>query len=93
LFSTSSSPAADRRQSTALARQTRRDIEQIIARVEVETTAEQARAFITAHALTNVATLVAQAEAHMKIAPAGAPFYEALVTSYAMSAGHRIAKL
>ncbi|RRJ85683.1 hypothetical protein EG850_12230 [Gulosibacter macacae] len=93
LFSTSASTAADRRQSSALARQTRRDIDQIAARVEVETAAEQARAFLVSHAMTNVATLVNQAESHMKIAPAAAPFYEALITSYAINAGQRIARL
>lgn len=82
-----------RRTGGALARQTQREIDQIAARVEVENTAEQARAFLTASALTNVATLVSQAEAHMKVAPAGAQFYENLIASYAISAGQRIARL
>lgn len=62
LFSISPGAAAERRQSNALARQTRQEIEQITARVEVEATAESARAFLVSHALTNVATLVTQAE-------------------------------
>lgn len=93
LFSTPPSTAAERRQSNTLARQTRQEIEQITARVEVEATAESARAFLVSHALTNVATLVSQAEAHMKVAPAGGQFYEQLISSYAISAGQRIARL
>lgn len=93
LFSMSPGTAAERRQSNALARQTRQEIEHITARVEVEATAESARAFLVSHALTNVATLVAQAEAHMKVAPAGGQFYEQLIASYAISAGQRIARL
>lgn len=93
LFSISPGTAAERRHSNALARQTRQEIEQITSRVEVEATAESARAFLVSHALTNVATLVTQAEAHMKVAPAGGQFYEQLIASYAVSAGQRIARL
>ncbi len=93
LFAVTPGGAAERRHSSALARQTRQEIEQIGARAEVESTAESARAFLVSHAMTNVATLVSQAEAHMKIAPAGAQFYEQLIASYAISAGQRIARL
>lgn len=93
LFSMSPAAVSDRRQSQALARQTRRDVEQIAARVEVEATAESGRAFLVAHALTNVGALVSQAEALMKVAPAGGQFYENLIASYAIGAGQRIAKL
>lgn len=93
LFSISPGAVAERRQSNALARQTRQEIEQITSRVEVEATAESARAFLVSHALTNVATLVTQAEAHMKVATAGGQFYEQLIASYAISAGQRIARL
>jgi len=87
-------PSGDgRRSGGAFSRSNKREIEQIGARVELETAAEQARAFMVAHAMTNVATLVNQAEAHMKIAPAGAPFYEQLIASYALSAGQRISRL
>lgn len=93
LFSISPGAATERRQSNVLARQTRQEIEQITSRVEVEATAESARAFLVSHALTNVATLVSQAEAHMKVAPAGGHFYEQLIASYALGAGQRIARL
>lgn len=93
LFSISPGTAVERRHSTALARQTRQEVERIKSRVEVEATAESARAFLVSHALTNVATLVTQAEAHMKVAPAGGQFYEQLIASYAISAGQRISRL
>lgn len=82
-----------RRPSSALSRANKREIDQIVQRVEVEAAAEQGRAFLAAHALTNVATLVHQAEAHMKVAPAGAAYYEALIASYAISAGRRIGQM
>ncbi|GEK80134.1 hypothetical protein [Agrococcus baldri] len=87
------STSEGRRPNAAVARQTRREVEQIGSRVEIEATAEQGRAFLTAMALTNVATLVAQAEAHMKIAPGGAQFYESIIASYAINAGRRIGNL
>lgn len=78
--------------SGGLARQMKREVEQVAARTEVAAVTEQAQAFLASQAMTNVATLVVQAEAHMRIAPAGAPYYEALITSYALGAGQRIAR-
>lgn len=69
------------------ARVTRREIEQVAAQ------AEQARAFLTSQVLTNIATLVTQAEAQTRIAPGGAQFYEAIITGYALGAGQRIGQL
>ena len=69
------------------ARVTRREIEQVAAQ------AEQARAFLTSQVLTNIATLVTQAEAQTKVAPGGAQFYEAIITGYALGAGQRIGQL
>lgn len=86
-------PNDRRRASTGLARQTRREIEQIAARVKIEATAEQARAFLTASAMTNIATLVNQAESRMKVAPEGAQFYESLIAAYAISAAQRIGRM
>lgn len=73
-----------------LARQVKREVEQVSARAEVAAVAEQAHAFHASIAMTNVATLVSQAEAHMKIAPAGAQFYEAIIAGYAIGAGQRL---
>lgn len=69
------------------ARQTRRQVEQVAAQ------AEQARAFLTSQVLTNIATLVTQAEAQTRIAPGGAQLYEAIITGYALGAGQRIGRL
>lgn len=87
-------PSGDgRRLGSGLARQTRREVEQIAARVEVEATEEQARVFLASCAMTNIATLVSQAESHMKVAPAGAQYYESLLAAYAISAGQRIGRM
>ena len=75
------------------ARVTRREIEQGAAQAEVAAQAEQARAFLTSQVLTNIATLVTQAEAQTRIAPGGAQFYEAIITGYALGAGQRIGQL
>ena len=75
------------------ARVTRREIEQVAAQAEVASQAEQARAFLTSQVLTNIATLVTQAEAQTRIAPGGAQFYEAIITGYALGAGQRIGQL
>lgn len=75
------------------ARVTRREIEQVATQAEVAAQAEQARAFLTSQVLTNIATLVTQAEAQTRIAPGGAQFYEAIITGYALGAGQRIGQL
>ena len=74
-------------------RVTRREIEQVAAQAEVVAQAEQAQAFLTSQVLTNIATLVTQAEAQTRIAPGGAQFYEAIITGYALGAGQRIGQL
>lgn len=90
-----SGPAAsgNRRPSGALARATQREMEQITARTEVEAHAAQGRAFAASVAMTGIAALVVQAEAHMKVAPAGAQFYEAILSAHAMGAAQRISQL
>lgn len=53
---------------------------------------EHAQSYLTATALCNTATLVAQAKAHAKTAPEGAHLYEAIVTAYAQGAIQRLQK-
>lgn len=77
---------------SGLARQTKREAEQVAANTEIAAVREQGNAFLASVALTNTATLVMQAEAHMKVAPSGAQFYEALITSYAIGAGQRLGR-
>lgn len=79
--------------SGSIVRQTKREVEAVAANTEIAAVREQAHAFLASQALTNVATLVTQAEAHMKLAPGGAQFYEAIITSYALGAGQRIGRL
>lgn len=78
--------------NSRLARQTHREVERQVARTEVAAVREQATAFLASQALTNTATLVSQAEAHMKIAPGGAQFYEQIISAYAMGAVSRISR-
>lgn len=78
--------------SGGLVRQTKREVEQIAASTEVAAVREQGYAFLASQAMTNVTTLISQAEAQMKIAPGGAQFYEAIIAGYAIGAGQRIAR-
>ncbi|MFV0434098.1 MAG: hypothetical protein ACK5LO_08980 [Leucobacter sp.] len=76
--------------SGGLARLTKREVEQVAARVEVEAVREAGHAFLTSVAMTNVSVLVNQAELHVKTNPATAPFMEQLVTGYAIGASRRL---
>lgn len=79
--------------SRGTARAMKQEVELVGARAEIAAVTEQAHAFLTSQALTNVATLVTQADAHMQIAPGGAQFYEAIISAYAVGAGQRITRL
>lgn len=78
--------------SGSLAKQAKRQQDEIALRVERAVLDEQARAFHASVALTNAATLVAQAEAHMRTVPAGREAYEAIVFGYTMGAANRISR-
>lgn len=80
------------RVSGGLARQMRRETEVLAANVELAAVREQGQAFLTAQALSNVSTLVQLAEAQMRIAPGGAPYYEAIIGTYAVGAAQRVAR-
>ncbi|MDQ1204643.1 hypothetical protein [Microbacterium sp. SORGH_AS_0862] len=75
-----------------IARQSRRETEQVAANADVMAMAEQGAAFLHSVALSNVATLVSQAEAYMKVAPAGGAYYEAIIANYAITAGQRLSR-
>lgn len=79
--------------SRGVSRVLQQEVDAVHARTEIAAVAEQAHAFLAAQAMTNVATLVSQAEAHMQVAPGGAQFYEQIISSYALSAGQRIGRL
>jgi hypothetical protein len=76
----------------SMVRQIKREVEQVAASTEIAAVRGQGHAFLASQALTNVATLVSQAEAQMKIAPAGAQFHEAIIAVYAIGAGQRISR-
>lgn len=74
----------------AVARQARRETEAVAAQAELAAVTEQARAFLAAQALTNTATLVAQAQAQAQFAPGGSGYYEQIVAAYALGAARRV---
>ena len=78
-------------QSRGVARIQRRDMDVLAARAELAHATDQARAFLASSALGNVSTLVGLAEQCYEVAPAGAPYYEAIVRAYGMGATRSIA--
>lgn len=77
--------------SRAVARQSRREVDVVLGRAEVAHTVDQARAVLTSSALSNTAALVSLAEQCYEAAPAGAPYYEAIVKAYGFGAARAIA--
>ena len=53
---------------------------------------DQARAVLAAGALNNAAALVGLAEQAHQVAPAGNPYYQAIIRAYALSAAQDIAE-
>lgn len=84
------STATGQRVSGGVARQVKRETEQVAGATEIASVREQAHAFLTSQVMSNAATLVMQAEALMRIAPAGAQFYESAITGYAIGAARRL---
>ena len=78
--------------SRAVARSTRREIEVTLGRAEVTHAADQARAVLASGALSNVSALVGLAEQCYEVAPAGAPYYQAIVQAYSLSAARAISR-
>jgi hypothetical protein len=75
-----------------LARQTKREAETIAARTELAQLTDGARALLTSSALTNIGTLVSQAEQMMQLAPSGARYYELIINAYGVGAANSIAR-
>lgn len=76
----------------AVARATKREVEQTAARAEIAAVREQGHAFLTSIAMTNLSVLVNQAESHVRTNPATAPFMEQLITGYSIGASQRLAQ-
>ena len=72
--------------SRAVARATRRRTDAVLGRAEVTHARDQARAVLAAAALVGLA-----AQAH-QVAPAGDPYYQAIIRAYALSAAQDIAE-
>lgn len=78
--------------SRAVARATRRRTDAVLGRAEVVHVRDQARAVLAAGALNNTAALVGLAEQAHQVAPAGDPYYQAIIRAYALSAAQDIAE-
>lgn len=72
--------------SRAVARATRRRTDAVLGRAEVTHARDQARAVLAA------AALVGLAEQAHQVAPAGDPYYQAIIRAYALSAAQDIAE-
>lgn len=75
-----------------LARQAKRQQEELALRTEQAAIQEQARAFLTSQAMTNVSALILQARAHTQVEPGGADIYEGLIRGYGAGAMGRISR-
>ena len=78
--------------SRAVARATRRHTDAVLGRAEVTHARDQVRAVLAAGALNNTAALVGPAEQAHQIAPAGDPYYQAIIRAYALSTAQDIAE-
>ena len=78
--------------SRAVARATRRQTDAVLGRAEVTHARDQARAVLATGALNNTAALVGLAEQAHQIAPAGDPYYQAVIRAYALSTAEDIAE-
>ena len=78
--------------SQAVARAARWRTDAVLGRAEVTQARDQARAVLAAGALNNTAALVGLAEQAHQVAPAGDPYYQAIIRAYALSAAQDIAE-
>ena len=76
----------------AVARATHRRTDVVLGRAEVTHARDQVRAVLAASALNNTAALVGPAEQAHQIAPAGDPYYQAIIRAYALSTAQDIAE-
>lgn len=77
--------------SRAVARSARREVDAVLGRAEVAHARDQVRALLAAGALSNTAALVGLAEQCYAVAPAGAPYYEAIIKAYGLGAAQAVA--
>ena len=79
-------------QSRSLARTAQRRLDELAADSQLAHATDQARAFLAASAMGNVATLSALAESCYQTAPAGATYYHAILRAYGIKAARGIAQ-
>jgi len=78
--------------SRAVERRIAREVDGVLARAAVAHASDQARAVLTAGALHNVGALAGLAEQCAQVAPAGGPYYEAILRAYGLSAAQAVAE-
>lgn len=74
-----------------VARQTKREVDTVAARTEVAHVTDQARAFLTGSAATNIITLYGMAEQGLQSAPAAASDVLDVLHAYSRGAAYQIA--
>ncbi|RRD24777.1 classical arabinogalactan protein 9 [Actinomyces bowdenii] len=78
-------------QSRQVARSAQRQLDELASQSQVAHSRDQARAFLAASAIGNVTTLAALAQASYQAAPAGGPYYQAILRAYGVGATRGIA--
>ena len=76
-----------------LARARRRDLAALEARTELAHATDQARALLAASAMHNLAALGALADQLYQVTPTAAPYYDAIIHTYAATAARTITTL
>lgn len=79
--------------SRAVARRVDRQVDGVLAQAALAHSADQARAVLAAAALHNVGALAGLAEQCAQVAPAGGPYYEAILRAYGLGAARGVAAL
>lgn len=92
LFGSGTSVAKGQPPGRGVAKATKREVDAVGACGDVIYAGDQVRAFLTASAMSNVATLVGAAEQFMQVAPGGQQYYELLINAYGMGAAQAITR-
>ncbi len=82
-----------RASSRAVARRVDRQADGVMGQAALAHVTDQARAVLTAGALHNIGALAGLAEQCAQVAPAGGPYYQAVLKAYGLSAARGVAEL
>lgn len=82
-----------RASSRAVARRVDRQADGVMGQAALAHVTDQARAVLAAGALHNIGALAGLAEQCAQVAPAGGPYYQAVLKAYGLSAARGVAEL